>query len=412
MAGLLQGKTLTVNDSNPLGTTAGNWVSNIDVVQSNGNTSHLEVIQVRDTAGSDWTSAGTRIQQRIDSTYMSFIEFNGKAGNYGMSFGTGGGTAGPTAATTKMTITTAGNVGIGRTSPGYSLDVLGQAQISTSTDWQLRLNGEGTTWAGMYFTDANGGDTLYFNGQNGTFAIGGGGSNVAGKKLHVNGGMSVGANAGSTANPTNGIYSEGNVAIGGTQIDGGTRISIATGGKSVPLTGAHGRLNYGDIHLEPTSGTSTYGNAITFGARDTTGVQAHIGTQSDGTFGTKMVFGTTQSYATGSQVRMSIDHLGNVIAVGDVTAYSDERLKSDIVTIPNALDTVSQLRGVNYIKDGKASTGVIAQEVEKVMPEVVLDGEYKSVAYGNMMGVMIEAIKELKAENEALKARLDTLEGK
>ena len=95
---------------------------------------------------------------------------------------------------------------------------------------------------------------------------------------------------------------------------------------------------------------------------------------------------------------------GSFTAAGNVTAYSDERLKSDIVTIPDALETVCKLRGVNFTKDGEASTGVIAQEVQKVMPEVVLQGdEYLSVAYGNLVGVLIEAVKELKAEVETLK---------
>jgi hypothetical protein len=93
----------------------------------------------------------------------------------------------------------------------------------------------------------------------------------------------------------------------------------------------------------------------------------------------------------------------SITAGGDVTAFSDMNLKSDIRTIPNALDKVSDMRGVYFIKDGEAGTGVIAQEVEKILPEVVKDGEYKSVAYGNMVGVLIEAIKELKKEVETLK---------
>ena len=95
---------------------------------------------------------------------------------------------------------------------------------------------------------------------------------------------------------------------------------------------------------------------------------------------------------------------GNLTMVGNITAYSDERLKSDIVTIPDALDKVCALRGVNYTKDGIASTGVIAQEVQKIIPEVVQQNEeYLSVAYGNLVGVLIEAIKELKSEIETLK---------
>jgi hypothetical protein len=61
------------------------------------------------------------------------------------------------------------------------------------------------------------------------------------------------------------------------------------------------------------------------------------------------------------------------------------------------------MRGVSFTKDGKKGSGVIAQELEKVAPELVMDGEFKSVAYGNLVGYLIEAIKELKAEIDELK---------
>lgn len=95
---------------------------------------------------------------------------------------------------------------------------------------------------------------------------------------------------------------------------------------------------------------------------------------------------------------------GNLTASGDVTAYSDIRLKSDIDTITNALDKVSSLRGVYFTKDNNRSIGVIAQEVLSVVPELVRsDGDYLSVAYGNALGLLIEAIKELKNRIEYLK---------
>ena len=92
----------------------------------------------------------------------------------------------------------------------------------------------------------------------------------------------------------------------------------------------------------------------------------------------------------------------------DVVAFSDERLKSNIETIPNALDKVLQMRGVNFEKNGHKSMGVIAQEVEKIIPEVVStenkDGEeYLGVAYPNMVGVLIEAIKDLQKQVDELK---------
>ena len=104
-----------------------------------------------------------------------------------------------------------------------------------------------------------------------------------------------------------------------------------------------------------------------------------------------------------TNLEFQIDGSGNVIATGNVTAYSDERLKSDITTIDNALDKVTAMRGVTFTKDGEAGSGVIAQELEKIAPELVMDGEeYKSVAYGNLVGYLIEAVKELSAKVEAL----------
>ena len=94
----------------------------------------------------------------------------------------------------------------------------------------------------------------------------------------------------------------------------------------------------------------------------------------------------------------NIANTGTITAGGDITAFSDERLKSDIETIDDALYKVMNMRGVSYTKQAEKGIGVIAQEVEKVLPEVVTDGEYKSVAYGNIVGVLIEAIKDLKKE--------------
>ena len=93
----------------------------------------------------------------------------------------------------------------------------------------------------------------------------------------------------------------------------------------------------------------------------------------------------------------------------DVTAFSDVILKDNIDTIDNALDRVKGMRGVFFDrKDNKQErqTGVIAQEVEPFLPEVVREtkdeNKIKSVAYGNMVGVLIEAIKELNAKVEEL----------
>jgi uncharacterized protein YidB (DUF937 family) len=104
---------------------------------------------------------------------------------------------------------------------------------------------------------------------------------------------------------------------------------------------------------------------------------------------------------------------GSFTATGDITAFSDARVKENVETLPNALESVKQMRGVTYNKIGeeKQSVGVIAQELEEVVPQLVHTDEegMKSVAYGNITAVLIEALKEQQAQIEELKSRLDGL---
>jgi len=111
---------------------------------------------------------------------------------------------------------------------------------------------------------------------------------------------------------------------------------------------------------------------------------------------------------------------GDFHVTGDVIAYSstpsDERLKDNINKIENAVDKIKQIDGVeyNYIVGDKPSAGVIAQQVEKVLPSAVkkkstslhkeIEGDYLTVDYDQLSALFIEAIKELKAENEELRA--------
>tara|TARA_A100001035_G_C27636649_1_gene432590 strand:- start:15 stop:809 length:795 start_codon:yes stop_codon:yes gene_type:complete len=126
--------------------------------------------------------------------------------------------------------------------------------------------------------------------------------------------------------------------------------------------------------------------------------------------------GTLYFRTPGANNRLTLDGSGNLTAVGNITAYSDARLKTDISTINDALGIVGKLRGVSYkwLKDGSNGIGVIAQEVEEVLPEVVQTNvdtdpstgettEVKSVDYGKIVGVLINAINELKAEVDELK---------
>lgn len=109
---------------------------------------------------------------------------------------------------------------------------------------------------------------------------------------------------------------------------------------------------------------------------------------------------------------LALDNTGNATFTGTVTESSDFRLKKDIATISNALYKIGQLNGVTYARksDDSRATGLIAQEVRAVLPEAVLENSgWLSLSYGNMAGLFVEAIKELKAEVESLKKQVAAL---
>ena len=126
--------------------------------------------------------------------------------------------------------------------------------------------------------------------------------------------------------------------------------------------------------------------------------------------------------ASGSNLFVA-DSNGHVIANGNITAYgnaSDIKLKENVEVIENPVDKIKQLKGVtfNYKKDGSKSTGLIAQDLEKVLPEAVytsetidneINGEeseeFLAIRYGNTVGLLVEAIKELEARVKELESK-------
>ena len=142
------------------------------------------------------------------------------------------------------------------------------------------------------------------------------------------------------------------------------------------------------VYTNDTSGTS--GTA--------TGLNERLRVSSNGNVG----IGTSTPSST-------LHVIGSILASGDITAYSDDSLKTNVQVIDNAVGKVEQLRGVTFdrIEDGSTSTGVIAQELKEVLPEAVHTDEQgvHSVAYGNVVGLLIEAIKEQQKQiDELIKA--------
>jgi len=119
---------------------------------------------------------------------------------------------------------------------------------------------------------------------------------------------------------------------------------------------------------------------------------------------------TEGAAGTGGVEAMVLDGSSNLTAAGNVTAFSDERLKENIEVIPDALEKVLSLNGVTFVRKdtGQRGTGLVAQALQKVLPEAVLTNEdgYLSVAYGNTVGLLIEAIKEQQRQIEELKNQI------
>jgi len=116
--------------------------------------------------------------------------------------------------------------------------------------------------------------------------------------------------------------------------------------------------------------------------------------------------------------RLQMDMSGNLTMAGDITAFSDKKLKENINTIKNALEKVKALRGVTYTRkdqeDKSEKIGVIAQEIQEVLPQVVHEQEdgMLGVSYGNIVAVLIEAIKEQQHQIDELKEEIDILKQK
>jgi hypothetical protein len=122
---------------------------------------------------------------------------------------------------------------------------------------------------------------------------------------------------------------------------------------------------------------------------------------------------------TGGWNILSLQGNGNATLYGTLTQNSDERLKKNISPIENPIDMLQKLSGYHYQwkddwRDQATQTGLIAQEVEKVMPELVKEDEKgtKSVNYNGLIPYLLEAVKTLSEENKTMRKEIEQLKGK
>jgi hypothetical protein len=250
---------------------------------------------------------------------------------------------------------------------------------------------------------------------NGPVLIGSGTSTgTATQRLQVTGGGYISTSTGiGITNPTQLLDVGGNLRVRGGIYDANNNV----GGASSVLT-ANGS---GGWSWQPVSAIG--GNTITV-TDDTvspqirfplfaSGASASTSTQFIDT--TSIVYNTsTNCLGIGSLLPTSrIDVIGDARFVGVVTATdfnssSDRNLKDNIQVIENPIDKILQLNGVTFTwnETGKSSLGVIAQEVEEVIPELVSDTNPKSVNYNGLIGLLIECVKEQQKQIDELKNKL------
>ena len=362
-------------------------------------------------------------------------------------------------AATGLTITTAGNFGIGATGPGYALDV---ASADTTAGNALRLRQNATAAAaGIQFTDAGAttqhGAIISDSSSNLKFATG----NTVKMSLDSSGRLLVGT---PTARDNFFNAASGNAwqfQVEGTDYKNSCASFISnttsTGdGPHLILARSRGPAVGSNAGVSSASGGDSLGLISFQGADGSKFVQgAKIEALVDGTPGAaampgRLAFFTTADGSPSPTVRMTIKADGRVgintitpnttlevngtvtatsIVVGSVVTInasginattgivtattfqstSDINLKENIKTIETSLNTVSQLRGVTFDwkNTHQASIGVIAQEVEQILPELVSSGENKTVNYNGLIGVLIEAIKEQEVRIQELERKVN-----
>lgn len=302
----------------------------------------------------------------------------------------------------KMTITNAGNVGIGITNPAFKLDIAGSTGRYDNSLHINKTSFAGSTRAGITFDNnwtigqsANGNATRDFFFYNGA---------TAATALYISTTNNVGIG---TSSPNAKLEVNGNIMASAGVPSDGTGFSFSDSS----TTG---------MFSKPTNQINFYNNDTLNMTIKATG-EVGIGTASP----------TTKLDINGTlRVRSLVAGTNTApgrAATGEITALSsDKRLKKDISILSDSLSKVKNLRGVNFKWDKtnepdfiidesekeKQQIGLIAQEVELIYPELVyLNGvkDYKGVRYPELTAVLIEAVKELSLQNDELKQKLDVV---
>jgi microcystin-dependent protein len=332
-------------------------------------------------------------------------------------FKTNNGTSG----TERMRLTNAGNLGIGTTTPVYKLVVSNSGAEGFEF---IPANTSGVNIIQSYNRSGAVYNTLDFRASDYKVRVG----NTEQITINSSGQVNIASAATSTSVTTGGLTLGGGLGVGGaiyaTTINAtATTPSTSVGSGALVVAGGLGvALGINTTGITATSvnttGLSKLSRTSVFnGSSDLNSnyVLAAKATASDN--------GAVIGYANNNTVYGILGHAdayslygaGAIYTSGDITAFSDIRSKENISTIENALDKTLTLNGVLYTdkETQQRRTGLIAQDVLSVLPEAVrtnTDGYY-ALAYGNLVGLLVQSIKELNAKVDALSEKVNSLGG-
>jgi hypothetical protein len=244
-------------------------------------------------------------------------------------------------------------------------------------------------------------------------ATGGGGVSVESYWSQTSIGIHTLSNVGvGTTNPTSALTIQGDANISGVTTSSGGFVGNLTGdvtGTATTSTNSNNTNITNDTSSSSTHYPTFVSNVSGYRPQKVTSSRLTF-VPSTGTLGITSI-NCSGTIIVGTLIASSVNYNGNVSitgdlnVLGDISSSSDINLKENIKTVENSLNTIEQLRGVSFDwkETGKSSYGVIAQELEEILPELVKDGEVKSVNYNGLIGVLIEAVKELSEEVKELK---------